>query len=201
MRKTLVVRTTSTATKIAIDPSSGRIRRSASRYAPSARTLRPASSSTSAQAVAAWTSPKPSSVSVVPTTTAAYASDPARSPVTLEIASMPETRIHCTAVMTMTIGIRSSPSPTNRRRRFRYIRADAERIWPHVRRRPTCSGATGVHVARTTAKTIRPRSTPSTSRVAPGFSSSLARAAEPRSTPEQKRSVAPVPRTPPAGTA
>ena len=55
--------------------------------------------------------------------------------------------------MTTEIGIRSSPSPRKRRRRFTYIRAEAERIWPHVRRRPTRSGATGVHVALTIAKT------------------------------------------------
>ena len=66
---------------------------------------------------------------------------------------------------------------------------------------PTRSGATGVHVARTTAKTSSAEEHPSTRTVAPGFRSSLARAAEPRSTPEQKRSVAPVPSTPPVGTA
>ena len=130
-----------------------------------------------------------------------YASEPARLPVTLEIASIPETRSHCTAAMTTVIGIRRSPSPTKRRKRFTYIRPDTERICPHERRRPTRSGATGVHVALTTAKTRSERINPSTRTVAPGFRSSFESAAEPRSTPEQKRSVAPVPSTPPVGTA
>ena len=37
-----------------------------------------------------------------------------------------------------------------------YMDADADRIWPCVRRRPSRLGATGVQVGRTTTKVMRP---------------------------------------------
>ena len=103
--------------------------------------------------------------------------------------------------MTRAIGIRRSPRPRKSRGCFTYIEADAERIWPHARRRPTRRAATGVQVALITTKASRPRRLTTTKNAAGGFRSSELSAAEPRSTPEQKKSVALVPSRPPVGTA
>ena len=81
------------------------------------------------------------------------------------------------------------------------MRAEAERIWPQVRRRPMRRGATGIQVARTTVKTIRATIAAITSSVSAGLRSSRTRPFDPFSTPLQKRSVALVPNTPPDGTA
>ena len=91
--------------------------------------------------------------------------------------------------------------PRKSRGRRTYIAPEAEMIWPHERLRASRSGATGRQVARTAANTSRPRIVPSTSSVMPGLRSSSTSAFEPLATPLQNRSVAPVPKTPPAGTA
>ena len=56
--------------------------------------------------------------------------------------------------MTSEIGISSSPMPRKTRGCLTYMDADADRIWPQVRRRPSRRGATGVHVGRTTTNVI-----------------------------------------------
>ncbi len=91
--------------------------------------------------------------------------------------------------------------PRNSLGRRMYIAPEAEMIWPHERRRAMRSGATGRQVARTAANTSSPRIVPSTSSVRPGLRSRSTSAFEPLATPLQNRSVAPVPKTPAAGTA
>ena len=201
MRNTVVVNTTQTSTNRAIAPRSGRIRRRASRYAPHALTLRLASISTSAHAVAACTRPSPRSANVVPMTTERKAHAPAASPETLPTESSALSRSHCTKVNTTANGMRRTPRPRKRPGRLTYIRADAEMIWPHERRRAIRSGATGVHVARTVAKIRRPRTTPRKITSGSGLLRSCESALEPFATAEQKKSVVPVPKAPPVGTA
>ena len=79
--------------------------------------------------------------------------------------------------------------------------ADADRIWPQVRRRPSRQGATGVHVGRTTTNVTRPTRIASKSATSAGLRSSRMRPRDPLSTAPQKKSVAPVPKSPPVGTA
>ena len=55
-------------------------------------------------------------------------------------------------VITTAIGMSRTPSPRKSPGRLTYIRAEAEMIWPHERRRAIRVGATGVQVARTAAK-------------------------------------------------
>src|SRR5829696_5164635 len=176
-------------------PRSARARVSASLYASTGLTAWSSSTRTSAQAVAAWTRARPSSVSVVPISTAVNTSAPAPAP-------SPSTAISrlWSTVITSTIGISKRPIPRNKSARPTYIRLADERTWPHDRRRPTRSGATGVHVAFTATKARSPRSTASAIRTGIGFWSSLISPTEPAATASQKKSVAPVPSTPPVGT-
>ena len=99
------------------------------------------------------------------------------------------------------IGMSRTPRPSTRRARFRYMRPDAARIWPHARLRGTRSGATGVQVARTAAKIARPRIVPRKISVGRGFRRSRMSAREPAATAVQKKSVELVPNKPPVGTA
>ncbi len=99
------------------------------------------------------------------------------------------------------IGRNNNPIPSTSRARVTYIRPEADRIWPHVRRRPIRSGATGVHVALTTTSTTSPKMIASVASMGPGLLTSRVRSFEPFATPPQNRSVAPVPNTPPVGTA
>ena len=193
MRNTVAVRTTQTATKIAIAPRRGRRRRSASRYAVIGSTVLPASISTSAHAVAAWTRPSPSSAKIVPITAARNAQPPAASPVTVPMRSTACRRSHCVNVMATAIGISRTPSPRKRPGRLTYIRAEAEMIWPHERRRAMRVGATGVQVARTAAKIASPRIAARKMMVGSGLRRSRMSARDPRSTAEQKKSVVLVP--------
>jgi hypothetical protein len=202
MRIAVVVKATQTSTKSPMVPSSARVCLKARAYADTALTGRSPSISSNAQAVAAWTRPSPSNVSIVPIITATSAEPPAASPV-LMIPTMSRlsSESHCRRVMTREIGIRSSPIPKKTGARLMYIRPDAARIWPQLRRRPSRTGATGVHVARTVTKTISPSTTPSSSAMRPGLRRTRTSPREPFSTPLQKRSVAPVPKSPPVGAA
>src|SRR5215204_4377346 len=174
-------------------PRSARAWVSASLYASTGLTAWSSSTRTSAQTVAAWTRARPSSVSVVPISTALNTSAPSPSP------STAISRLWST-VITSTIGMSKRPIPRNKSARPTYIRLADERTCPHDRRRPTRSGATGVHVAFTATKARSPRSTASAIRTGIGFWSSLISPTEPAATASQKKSVAPVPSTPPVGT-
>ena len=192
----VAVRVIHAAARIPDAPSSGRHRMIASRYASTGLTSRPSSRRTSAQTVAAWTSARPSSVSVVPIRTDSSTSAPApsASPPT------PATSSPWSSVVTRTIGISSRPIPRKSSARPTYIRVAAERIWPHVRRRAIRSGATGVHVALTVRKITNPRRRASATTIGRGFCRSLISPTEPAATASQKKSVALVPKTPPVGT-
>ena len=102
--------------------------------------------------------------------------------------------------MTRAIGIRRSPRLRNSRGCFTYIEADEERIWPQARRRPTRSAANGVQVDLDDDEGDQPEEARQDDEAAVGFRSSEVSAPEPRPRP-QKKSVAPVPSTPPVGTA
>ena len=104
-------------------------------------------------------------------------------------------------VIATAIGMNRTPSPRKRRGRLTYIRAEAEMIWPHERRRAMRVGATGVHVARTAAKIASPRIVARKMMVGNGFRRRCTSAREPRSTAAQKKSVVLVPNAPPAGIA
>ena len=91
--------------------------------------------------------------------------------------------------------------PRKSRARSTYILAEAERIWPQVRRRATRKGATGSQVARTTAKTRRAKSAPRVRSMSAGLRSRRTSPLDPLATPVQNRSVAPVPKMPAVGTA
>ena len=82
-----------------------------------------------------------------------------------------------------------------------YILAEAAMICPHDRRRAIRIGATGVQVARTIAKITSPSNVPTTTRSGTGLIRSCVSAREPFATAEQKKSVDPVPKVPPVGTA
>ena len=102
-----------------------------------------------ASAVAACMTPSPSSVSAVPIATTTSTKAPAASP----SASMPNrldacSTIACRIVITTETGRISTPIPMNRRSREAYMRAAAERIWPHARRCASRNGAVGRQVAR-----------------------------------------------------
>src|SRR5829696_1853948 len=176
-------------------PRSARARVSASLYASTGLTAWSSSTRTSAQTVAAWRRARPSSVSVVPINRDTSTSAPAPSPSPSTAISSP-----WSSVITRTIGISKRPIPRNSSARPTYIRLAEDRIWPHVRRRPTRSGATGVHVAFTAAKIKRPRRTAMAMTTGTGSRRSLIRPTEPAATASQKKSVALVPSTPPVGT-
>ena len=102
-----------------------------------------------ASTVAACMTPSPSSVSAVPIATTTSTKAPAASPST----SMPNrldacSTIACRIVITSETGRISTPIPMNRRSREAYMRAAAERIWPHARRCASRNGAVGRQVAR-----------------------------------------------------
>ena len=97
-------------------------------------------------------------------------------------------------VITRTVGISNNPIPRNSSGRPMYIRLAEERTWPHARRRPTRSGATGVHVAFTAAKIKSAMRTASAIRTGSGIRRNLISPTEPAATASQKKSVAPVPR-------
>ena len=103
--------------------------------------------------------------------------------------------------MTTPSGISRIPIPRNRRGRSTYMRPAAESTCPHVRRRARRSGATGRQVARAMPNHASPTTTARTSNVRPGLRRNLTRPREPDSTAWQKKSVAPVPKTPLVGTA
>ena len=202
MRTAVAASTTQTTTAIARPPSSGRTRASASRYVSSGDTGRPSSISTTAHAVAAWTSPTPSSVSVVPIARTNSASQPAVSPVvSIPSSPNPPSRSASTRATTKPSGMNSTPIAMNRVARARYMCQAAVRIWPQLRRCARRSGVEGRQVVRVPAKTATARSAPSRSTVGTGLLSSWTSAFEPVATASQKKSVAPVPRTPPVGTA
>ena len=129
-------------------------------------------------------------------------SAPAVSPVVSTPSSPnPPSRRLWTSAITIDSGMSTRPIPRNSGARVTYMRAAAERIWPHVRRRAIRSGTAGRHFVRVIAKTASARSTPRKRTVAPGLRSSEMSAFEPVSTAEQKKSVAPVPKIPLVGTA
>jgi hypothetical protein len=103
--------------------------------------------------------------------------------------------------MSRAIGIRSNPIPRKTRGCLRYIEADADRIWPQLRRLPRRRGATGVHVARIVMKATSATMAASMSATSAGFCRKRMSPREPFSTPLQNRSVAVVPKSPPVGTA
>ena len=63
------------------------------------------------------------------------------------------------------------------------------------------NGATGVQVARTAAKITSARTVPRRINVGTGLRRTRMSSAEPRATAVQKKSVVPVPKSPPVGTA
>ena len=85
--------------------------------------------------------------------------------------------------------------------RRKYSRADAARIWPQVRRRATRSGAVGRHSVRDARNAASTSSPASVSSTVPGERRNWVSARDPAATASQKKSVAPVPTIPPAGTA
>ena len=98
-------------------------------------------------------------------------------------------------------GMKRRPIPRKSGARVMYILPAADRIWPHARRRPSRSGTAGRHVVRVAAKIAIASRAASASSNGTGFRSSWTSAFEPVSTAEQKKSVAPEPRTPPVGIA
>jgi hypothetical protein len=85
--------------------------------------------------------------------------------------------------------------------RPRYMRAEAVRICPHLRRRATRNGAEGLQTVRVAAKSASASTAASTRSVVSGSLSSWMRPRDPVSTAEHKKSVALVPSTPAVGTA
>ena len=105
------------------------------------------------------------------------------------------------AVTASETGTVTIPIPVNNTGWEAYIRAEARMIWPVARRRGTRRGALGCHVVRLPRKTTSRASTPSTNSDRPGLSTIWRKMSEPSATAPQKKSVAPVPNSPPAGTA
>ena len=141
-------------------------------------------------------------MSVVPTVNATSAAPPALSPVLLIPTSpRPSSESHCRSVIASEIGMRSSPIPRKTRAWRTYIEPEPERIWPQLRRLPRRSGATGVQVARTVTKATSATTAASMSTTKAGFCRKRMSPREPLSTAVQKRSVAPVPKSPAVGTA
>ena len=86
-------------------------------------------------------------------------------------------------------------------RREAYIRAALDRIRPQARLCARRSGTPGRQVVRLTSQTSSRNRIPIVISVVVGSRTRAVRAAEPFSTPVQKKSVAPVPKIPPVGTA
>ncbi len=107
----------------------------------------------------------------------------------------------CSSVSTIEIGIVSTPMPVKSTGRLQYIRHDAVIVCPHERRRARWSGAVGrqaVFEASHATSAVSAIRRPTTSA---GLFASRRSRFEPLMTAPQKKSVAFVPRTPPAGIA
>ena len=107
----------------------------------------------------------------------------------------------CKTAVSTVIGTKSTPMPRKSGSRLTYMTPAAESSWPQCRRRAMRSGATGVQVARSIARRKIASSRAIASNTISGLRSSRIRPDDPLATALQKKSVAPVPKRPPVGTA
>ena len=109
--------------------------------------------------------------------------------------------IACRIVITTETGRISTPIPMNRRSREAYMRAAAERIWPHARRCASRNGAVGRQVARLRPYATSASAASTAAMVGHGSLTARPSSREPPAMAPQKKSVVRVPTAPPAGTA
>jgi hypothetical protein len=121
--------------------------------------------------------------------------------VSIPSSSKPPSTSACTIEITMPSGMKRRPIPKKRRGRERYIRAAPESTWPQRRRCARRRGAAGRHFVRLASHPTSASRIAIVSRVVVGSRRRAVKAADPFSTPEQKKSVACVPKMPPVGTA
>ena len=202
MRNSVLARMVTTKTARKNEPSSGRMLSSDRRNACTGPIDSPRSISTSARAVAPCTRPTPRNVSAVESaktkkTRKPPLSPPVSTPRTLDV---PVTRLWSSVTRTMS-GTKMTPRPSRSRSWLRYIRAEAVTIWPQERRRASRSGAVGVQVAREMPQNASPTRIAITMIAGHGLLIERLRSTEPPLIAPQKKSVAPVPSRPPAGTA
>ena len=165
----------------------------------------PWSISTSARAVAAWTRPRPRSVSAVPSATTKKTRKPPLSPpVSIPSdARRPGDERSGAAPRGPRDGISKRPDADEAAAAGRrYIRAEAETIWPQARRRASRSGAVGCQVAREIPKSTSASSAASTMSAGQRVVERAAREPPSRRRWRRRRSRSRrVPSAPPPGTA